>query len=65
MLAWLEASAVGQVMLFTYVLARVGGLVGTLPLFTGGETPMQVRAILAIAMALLLTPLQLAAAPTR
>ena len=63
MLAWLEASAVGPVMLFTFVLARVGGLVVTLPLFTGSETPMQVRAILAIAMALLLTPMQLGAAP--
>lgn len=44
--------------LFSLVLSRVGGLVMTAPLFGSTETPLQVRAFLAVAMALVLTPTQ-------
>jgi flagellar biosynthetic protein FliR len=51
------------VLLFTLVLARVGGLLMTAPMFSSLEVPMQVRALLAVAVALIVAPLQWAAAP--
>jgi flagellar biosynthetic protein FliR len=44
---------------FTFVLARVSGLVMTAPLFGSAEVPAQVRALLAFMLALLVTPIQL------
>jgi flagellar biosynthetic protein FliR len=55
---WLESISVTWVLLFTFVLARVSGLVMTVPVFTGTEVPMQVRGLLSVAMALVLTPTQ-------
>ncbi len=50
-------------MLFTLVLARVTGLVTVLPTLAGEYIPMQVRALLAVALALVLTPTQWHAQP--
>lgn len=61
--AWLETLSVGPVVLFTLVLARVSGLVTSLPIFTGQQIPMQVRAFLTVALALVLTPTQWHAQP--
>ena len=44
--------------LFTFVLARVGGLTMTAPLYGTGDVPLQVRGLLAAALALLVTPAQ-------
>jgi flagellar biosynthetic protein FliR len=46
---------------FTFVLARVSGLIMTAPLFGTAEIPTQVRALFAFAIALIITPLQLSA----
>ncbi|HTQ40951.1 MAG TPA: flagellar biosynthetic protein FliR [Pirellulales bacterium] len=48
---------------FTFVLARVSGLVMTAPLFGSEQVPAQVRGLLAFALALMITPVQLAAPP--
>lgn len=47
-----------QVILFTLVLARVGGLTMTAPVYGTSEVPWRVRAILAAALALLVVPSQ-------
>jgi flagellar biosynthesis protein FliR len=47
---------------FSCVLARVGGMVMTAPLFGSGEVPTHVRALLAFALALVITPIQLTVA---
>ena len=44
--------------LFTLVLARVGGLTMTAPIYGTKEVPLQVRVVLAAALALLITPSQ-------
>ncbi len=49
---------------FTFVLARVSGLVMTMPLFGSDTIPTQVRALLAFALALVVTPVQLATSMT-
>lgn len=48
---------------FVLVLARVGGLVLTAPIFGSRAAPVHFRAFLAVAMTLLIVPLQTAAAP--
>ena len=45
-------------LLFTLVLARVGGLVATAPIFGTSSAPARVRAVLAVALAALVTPAQ-------
>jgi flagellar biosynthetic protein FliR len=55
---WLTQFDATKVLLFTLVLSRVGGLVVTAPIFNLADTPLQFRALLAAAMALLLTPTQ-------
>ncbi|HEX3998312.1 MAG TPA: flagellar biosynthetic protein FliR [Pirellulales bacterium] len=55
---WLESISITWVLLFTFVLARIGGLIMTVPVFTGTEVPIQVRGLLAVAMTLVLTPTQ-------
>lgn len=59
---WLQQLPLQQFLLFTLVLVRVSGLVMTAPIYGTPEVPMQVRALLAFALALLVTPMQLGAA---
>ncbi|HZZ27043.1 MAG TPA: flagellar biosynthetic protein FliR [Pirellulales bacterium] len=47
--------------IFTFVLARVSGLVMTAPIFGSDTVPTQVRAFLAFALALIITPVQITA----
>lgn len=49
-------------LIFTLVLTRVSGLVMTVPIYGTPEIPMQVRALLAVALAVLITPSQAAVA---
>jgi flagellar biosynthetic protein FliR len=46
-----------QVLVFTLVLSRVGGLVMTAPLLSGSYAPLRVRAFIAVGLSLLITPL--------
>src|SRR6187431_1851108 len=46
-----------QVLTFMLVLTRVSGVVMTAPGFGGQSIPMQIRAFLAISLALLITPI--------
>jgi len=55
---WLQPIAVSKFLLFTLVLARVSGLVVTAPIFGSVEVPAQVRALLALALAVLIMPTQ-------
>ena len=55
----LESFLVSRFMVFSLVLARTSGLVLTAPLFSSLGLPRQVRAFLAVAMALLVTPIYL------
>jgi flagellar biosynthesis protein FliR len=52
----LETFLVSRFMVFTLVLARTGALVMTAPIFSTQAMPRQVRALLAVAMSLLVTP---------
>jgi len=56
----MSASFAAPFIVFTYVLARVGGMVVTAPLFGFSTIPVQARALLAFALAVMITPLQLA-----
>jgi flagellar biosynthetic protein FliR len=55
----LEAFLVSRFMIFTLVLARTGALVMTAPVFSTQALPRQVRALLAVAMSLLVKPVYL------
>jgi flagellar biosynthetic protein FliR len=55
----LETFLISRFMVFTLVLTRVGALVMTAPLFGSLALPRRVRALLAVAMALLVTPVYL------
>jgi flagellar biosynthesis protein FliR len=48
--------------LFTFVFARVAGLTMTAPIYGSNDVPIQIRVLLAAALALLILPLQLSAA---
>lgn len=61
-MTWLELLNPGLLVIFTLVLARVAGIVVTAPIYGGTEIPPQVRVLLAIALAMLVTPVQLARA---
>lgn len=52
----LEYFLVGRFMVFTLVLARTSGLVVSAPVFNALGLPRQVRAFLAVALALVVTP---------
>jgi flagellar biosynthesis protein FliR len=52
----LETFLVSRFMVFTLVLARTGALISTAPIFGTMALPRQVRALLAVAMSLLVTP---------
>jgi flagellar biosynthetic protein FliR len=55
----LEAFLVSRFMVFTMVLARTGALVATAPIFGSQAVPRRVRALLAVTMSLLVTPVYL------
>jgi flagellar biosynthesis protein FliR len=55
----LETFLVSRFMVFTLVLARTGAVVMTAPIFGSQALPRQVRALIALAMALLVTPVYL------
>ncbi len=62
----LEQTLIEVVLTFSLVLARVGGMITTAPLFSSVEIPMTVRGALAASLTLLLMPMQwgsLAGAP--
>lgn len=52
----LEGFLVARFMIFTLVLARTGALMVTAPIFSTKALPKQVRALMAVAMSLLVTP---------
>jgi len=55
----MEASHVNQLLvLFTLVLARLGGLMAVAPVLGSRHVPVRFRALLAVFMALIVTPLQ-------
>jgi flagellar biosynthetic protein FliR len=53
----LLALYLNQFLIFVLVLTRIGALVMTLPVLGGSSIPVQVRALLAIAVAMLIAPL--------
>jgi flagellar biosynthesis protein FliR len=55
---WLNYLNSDKFILFTLVLTRVSGLTMTAPIYGTKEVPMQVRALLALALALLIMPSQ-------
>jgi flagellar biosynthetic protein FliR len=55
----LETFLVSRFMVFTFVLARTGAVVMTAPIFGSQAVPRQVRALLALTMSLLVTPVYL------
>lgn len=54
---WLEPYLLNQTAAFALILARVGALLGTAPLFGAQSAPIRVRALLAVAISLLVLPL--------
>lgn len=59
----LESVLVSQFATFVLVLARVGGLIATAPIFGSKAAPFQARALLAITISLIVAPLHASAAP--
>lgn len=57
-MAWLNEIPLDRFLIFTLVLARLSGLVMAAPIFGAREVPIRIRALLAVALALLITPLQ-------
>ena len=55
---WLAQLDMDKFLLFTLVLTRVSGLTMTAPIYGSQEVPMQVRALLAFALAVLIVPTQ-------
>ncbi len=55
---WLAQLDVQRFVLFTLVLARVSGVVMTVPVFGTPDVPAQVRALLGVALAVLVMPSQ-------
>lgn len=55
---WLSQLDLEKFLLFTLVLTRVSGLTMTAPIYGSQEVPMQVRALLAFALAVLIVPTQ-------
>ena len=55
---WLQQLDLDKFHLFTLVLTRVSGLTMTAPIYGTKDVPMQVRAFLAFALAVLITPTQ-------
>jgi flagellar biosynthetic protein FliR len=59
---WLVAHGMNSVMIFMLVLARTSGLMISAPVVGASQVPQQVRALLAIILAVVLLPTQWAAA---
>jgi len=59
----LETYLLNQFGVFTLVLARVGALIMTAPIFGSAAIPMQARALLTVAISLLITPMLTAHPP--
>jgi flagellar biosynthetic protein FliR len=57
----LLALYLNQFLVFVLVLTRVGALIATLPVLGSAGIPMQIRALFAVAMAVLITPLHFGA----
>lgn len=57
-MSWLLQIDMEKLLLFTLVLTRVSGLTMTAPIYGTKDIPMQVRALLAVALAALITPSQ-------
>jgi flagellar biosynthesis protein FliR len=55
---WIIEHYLQQFIIFTLVLARLGGLLMTAPIFGSADVPARVRLFLSIALAVLVTPLQ-------
>src|SRR5262249_55183055 len=55
MTAWSQIDA-GRLVLFALVLARTSGVVMSSPVFGSKEVPLKIRALMALALALLLLP---------
>jgi flagellar biosynthetic protein FliR len=55
---WLNLISVDKFLLFTLILTRVSGLTMTAPIYGTRDVPAQVRAVLAVALALLIAPTQ-------
>ena len=55
---WYHLVDTSRVLVFTLVLTRVSGIVIMSPVFGGSDIPMQVRALLAFALAVLIMPSQ-------
>ena len=55
---WLRQFDAEKFLLFTLVLTRVSGLMMTAPIYGGSDAPLRVRALLAFALAVLMTPSQ-------
>lgn len=60
-MSWLSQLNLDTFLLFSLVLTRMSGLVMTAPIYGTQEVPLQVRALLAFALAVLITPSQLGA----
>ena len=57
---WIANLDLHLLVVFTLVFTRISGLVMTAPIYGTSDTPTQVRALLAAALAMLVTPSQLA-----
>lgn len=55
-MSWLAQLDAGKFVLFTLILSRVGGLVTAAPIFSSRDAPLQFRALLVVAISLLITP---------
>jgi len=60
-MSWLFEIYLHQFLAFTLVLTRISGLVMTAPIFGSADVPARVRALLAVALAVLVAPLQFGA----
>jgi len=60
---WLTRLDMDGFLLFTLVFARVSGLTMTAPIFGTREVPLQVRGLLALALALVIAPTQCGGSP--
>ena len=60
----LETLLFNQFAVFTLVLARVGALIMTAPIFGSAAIPIRARALLTVAISLILTPLLTTSPPT-
>ncbi|NLS97390.1 MAG: flagellar biosynthetic protein FliR [Planctomycetaceae bacterium] len=55
---WIAQLDVAKLLIFTLVLTRVSGLVMTAPIFGSTDVPMRIRALLAMALSVLILPSQ-------